>query len=106
MFYQGKYNLYGYSVSKVKVEAGTQDGKKKYSNYYLSNKKIYSKRFSTDCFSDYFMAKSLRSNYGINDLPEYETEKANINELLGQNSYFMNDLLLGLFNLTQPPTDS
>lgn len=28
-FYYGKYNLYGYSVSKVRVEAGTQDGKKK-----------------------------------------------------------------------------
>lgn len=96
--YKKIYNLYGYSTLKVKVEAGTQDGKSKLSNYYLMNKKIYSKRFSTDCYSDFFTKKNKRSCYGINDLNEYATEKAKMNELLQQNSYFITDLYNGFFN--------
>ena len=61
-------------------------------------KKIYSKRFSTDCFSDFFTEKALRSPVGIDDLPEYSTEKATFDELSEQNSYFINDLLNGLKN--------
>ena len=97
-FYHGKYNQFGYSVSKIRIEAGTLEGKKVVSKYYLSNKKIYSKRFSTDCFSDFFMQKSLRSRFGIEDLREYESEKATLEELFSQNSYFIRDLYLGLFN--------
>ena len=97
-FYTKIYNLYGYSVSKLKVEAGTFDGRKKIGKYYLMNKKIYSKRFSTDCFSDFFMKKSFRSRYGIKDLEEYTSEKATFDELFLQNSYFIRDLYNGLFN--------
>ena len=96
-YYTNKYNLYGYSVLKLKVEAGTQDGKKATRRYYLANKKIYGKRFSTDCFSDFFMKKSIRSKYGIADIPEYATEKATFEELFAQNSYFIRDLYYGLF---------
>lgn len=44
-------------------------------------KKIYSKRFSTDCFSDFFNEKALRSNVGINDIPAFKTEKASLRNL-------------------------
>ena len=57
------------------------------------HKKIYSKRFSTDCFSDFYYMRALRSDIGICDLEEYETEKASMQELELQNSYFMNDLM-------------
>ena len=56
------------------------------------SKKIYSKRFSTDCFSDFFNEKALRSKIGINDLIEFKTEKATFDEMLQENSYFFNDL--------------
>ena len=59
-------------------------------------KKIYSKRFSTDCFSDFFEKKALRSPVGIDDLKEYVSEKASICELKEQNSYFINELINGL----------
>ena len=59
-------------------------------------KKIYSKRFSTDCFSDFFTEKALRSPVGIDDIKEYSTEKATFAELAEQNSYFVKDLLNGL----------
>ncbi len=64
--------------------------------YYLMSKKVYSKRFSTDCFSDFFTEKSLRSRFGIDDLEEYATEKASFAELEKQNSYFINELLNGM----------
>lgn len=92
-YYKGIYNTFGYCKLDLSVESGTQDGQMQSRNYYLMHKKIYSKRFSTDCFSDFFTNKNLRSPVGINDLPEYESEKATIEELQQQNSYFINDLI-------------
>ena len=90
---KGVYNTFGYYKLKLNVEKGTQDGDLKVGNYYLMAKKIYSKRFSTDCFSDFFNEKALRSAVGINDLPEFKTEKATFEEMLKENSYFFNDLV-------------
>lgn len=95
-YYTGIYNRFGYCTLRVQVESGTQDGQISENKYYLANKKIYSKRFSTDCFSDFFTEKALRSSVGIDDLREYATEKATFDELQEQNSYFVNDLLNGL----------
>ena len=92
-YYNGIYNTFGYCKLSVQVESGTQDGEKAEKNYYLMSKKIYSKRFSTDCFSDFFSVKSLRSPIGIDDLQEYETEKATFDELKEQKSYFIEDLM-------------
>ena len=92
-YYNGIYNTFGYCKLDVQVESGTQDGTYNDRNYYLMHKKIYSKRFSTDCFSDFFTNKNLKSAYGINDLPEYSTEKATFEELQQQNSYFIHDLM-------------
>lgn len=97
-YYTGINNRFGYCVATVDVESGTLDGKTEANKYYLMSKKIYSKRFSTDCFSDFFTVKALRSPVGINDLNEYATEKATFGELAEQNSYFVNDLLNGLKN--------
>lgn len=97
-YYTGIYNRFGYCELAVEVESGTQDGELAENRYYLMSKKIYSKRFSTDCFSDFFTEKALRSPVGINDLAEYATERATFGELAEQNSYFINDLLNGLKN--------
>ena len=97
-YYTGIYNRFGYCELAVEVESGTQDGELEENRYYLMAKKIYSKRFSTDCFSDFFTEKALRSPVGINDLDEYATERATFGELAEQNSYFINDLLNGLKN--------
>lgn len=90
------YNKFGVCTLKVEVESGTQDGAVKKQRYYLSSKKIYSKRFSTDCFSDFFVQKALRTKYGLDDLVEYNKERATFSELAEQNSYFVNDLLRGV----------
>ena len=97
-YYTGIYNRFGYCTLTVQVESGTQDGEIYEHNYFLSVKKIYSKRFSTDCFSDFFTEKALRSKVGIDDLREYATEKATFDELQAQNSYFVNDLIKGFLD--------
>ncbi|UKI15164.1 MAG: hypothetical protein L6V85_04265 [Clostridiales bacterium] len=68
------------------------DGKPENKKYYLMNKKIYSRRFSTDCFSDYFNDRAKKTNVGLMDYIEYVTEKASVEELKMQNSYFINSL--------------
>lgn len=94
-YYNKIYNNFGFTEITVQVENGVQDGNFETHSYYLMNKKIYSKRFSTDCISDLFMQKALRSPIGINDLIEFKTEKATLEELLYENSYFMNDIISG-----------
>lgn len=88
----GIYNRFGYMQLDVSVEDGTQSGERKAKKYYLMSKKIYSKRFSTDAFSDYFNQKALTSPVGIDDLREFASEKATWAELTSENSYFFNDL--------------
>ena len=88
------YNRFGYSILKIEKERGTMDGKTENKKYYLMNAKIYAKRFSTDCFSDYFNELARRSRMGLSDYLEYTTEKASVEELKAQNSYFIN-LLYG-----------
>lgn len=97
-YYTGIYNRFGYSRLLIQVENGTLDGQRSVLKYYLMNKKIYSKVFSTDCYSDFFTEKALRSKVGINDLIEFKTEKATLEELLYENAYFMKDILMGIKN--------
>lgn len=86
------YNKYGYSIVKIEKERGTMDGKPENKKYFLMNYKIYSNRFTTDCFSDYFNDLASRTNVGLMDYIEYATEKASVEELKSQNSYFVNGL--------------
>ncbi len=85
-------NLYGYSVLALAKQRGTLDGKSKRKKYFLCNRKIYARRFTTDCFSDYFNDLAIKAKIGINDYEEYNSEKASVNELKQQHSYFIGGL--------------
>ena len=80
----------------IEKEKGTLDGEMDKKKYFLMNKKIYSKRFTTDCFSDYFNDMAKKSKVGLRDYVEYMGEKATVEELKLQNSYFMNALYGGV----------
>ena len=94
-YYTGMYNTFGYRTVCIDMEIGAGDKTEEH-KYYLSNKKIYSKRFSTDAFSDFFTVKALRSKVGLNDIRTYKDVKATFQELASQNSYFIDDLTKGL----------
>ena len=86
------YNRFGYSVLKIEKERGTMDGRTEKKRYYLMSKKIYSRRFSTDCFSDYFDDMARQAPVGLDGYLEYATEKASVEELKSQHSYFIDSL--------------
>lgn len=88
--YKRTYNVFGYYRIAFIIETTLEKLERK---YFLMTKKVYSKRFATDAFADYFAEMALKTAEGINDLPEYETEKASLKELQAQSSYFINDLM-------------
>lgn len=91
-WYKRETNEYGFVVVDVETERGTMDGGTDAGRYYRCNKKVFSARYSTDCFSDFFDRRGIRSLMGIGDLPEYETERASLEELSIQRSYFVEKL--------------
>ena len=86
------HNKYGYCILKIEKERGTMDGKVENKKYFLMNQKIYARRFATDCFSDYFNDMASKSEMGLADYREYVTERATVDELKAQNSYFIRAL--------------
>jgi len=92
-YYERLKNTFSYHRLIIESEKGTLDNVFVQNHYYIIHKKIYSKRFATDCFSDFFVYKSLNSYIGLNDLEEYSKEKATLEELSTQNSYFISELL-------------
>ena len=86
------YNRFGYCVLRLEKERGTLDGRFSRKKYFLMNTKIYAQRFSTDCFSDYFNDMARRTHTGLADYAEYASERASVEELRAQNSYFIDSL--------------
>ncbi len=86
------HNRFGYSVLYIEKERGTKDGEVELRQYYLCDRKIYSYRFSTDCFSEYFNGLSRDAQLGLDDYPQYQDVKASVPELRRQNSYFIRSL--------------
>lgn len=64
-------------------------------NYY---QKIYSDRYSTDCYCSFFKTKTIRSKYELNDLPVYTSSVGSIEDFKKQKSYFF-DGISNMFNL-------
>jgi hypothetical protein len=87
--YTGIYNRYGYHVRQLAVEDAATGTILKECPYYLSTKKIYSNRFSTDAYGDIFAPSLKHCGIGIDDIPEYASDKATLDELSSQNSYLI-----------------
>lgn len=92
-YYKRTYNTFGYCKVLIDLEEGTQDSSRIRKNYYLMNKKIYSDRFRTDCFNDFFTTKVLRSEIGLNDLPKFAGKNATLEEMQEFGSYFVNGMV-------------
>ncbi|MBQ8546187.1 MAG: hypothetical protein IJ437_04525 [Clostridia bacterium] len=87
-------NRFGYYVLDVETSQGNLEGEKKLSNYYLSTKKIYSDRFTTDCYSDFFEKMAFKSGIGVFDFVSYQDTKQEECEMKLQNAYFYIDMSL------------
>jgi len=95
MFFKRKnyvVNNYGYRYSNLLLRNGPNDNDTSTHKYYLCSKKIYNKRFSSDCFNDYFSDKIKDNVKDLISTPTYSSDKASVEELKQQNSYFIRSL--------------
>ena len=90
--YNRKVNLFGYAIYGGTTEKSTLDGNANIVKWYRLNKKIFANRYKSNCFKDYWNEKSLRSPIGLNDLREYGSTQATIEELKLQHSYWIDKL--------------
>ncbi|MDR1917775.1 MAG: hypothetical protein LBQ05_02190 [Christensenellaceae bacterium] len=90
--YVRTYNEFGYYVRKLGIEDITGVIEKEV-NYYLIYKKIYAKRFDTSAYANIFAEKLKKVKLGMRNIPEYKEVTANIDELISQHSYFVEDIL-------------
>lgn len=85
-------NLFGSQTLTLEVENGAREGEVKQSKYYRQSKKIYSKRYSTDCLSGMFETRAAVNMVGLDDMKEYADIMATNAELGLQNSHFQTEL--------------
>lgn len=90
-------NTFGFHILNIESERGTLDGDITKQKYIISHKKTYSRRFTTDSFSGFFRDKAMLSKYGLDDIIEFKTERAMLDELMKENSYFIGRLTNNLF---------
>lgn len=81
-------NLFGSLKVKLQIESGRMDGQTKDKVYFEQSKKIYARRYGTDCLNGIFELYAENNTIGIDDLPEYLTEIGNDKENLMQHSFF------------------
>ena len=92
--YEKFENRFGYYELELELQNGNLEGERKQAKYYLSTKKIFSDRFTTDAYSDFFERMSLRSGRGIFDFIEYQDTRQTEDEMKLQNAYFYIDMSL------------
>lgn len=85
-----RFNTFSYRINEISVLSGEELIREQ--KYYLSTKKIYSNRYATDCYADFFDNKFALSDVGFIDLRSYASYIASMDELNMQHSYFINDL--------------
>lgn len=85
-------NLFGCSKLELLVAAGNGDEEGEKKKYYLQSKKIYANRYSTDCLSGIYEARSKLNKVGIDDIIEYGGIMATNDELQKQTSHFQSDI--------------
>lgn len=86
-------NIFGSATLSLELQSGRMDGEPKKRKWYRMPKKIYSRRYSTDCQMAIFERRAENNFVGIDDLREYADDMANGEELIYQNSHMQIELL-------------
>ena len=90
--YKRIYNLYGCNVLDVSIKSGKEGAEEIRERLHILHKKVYSDRFSTDCYRGFSEPELERATIGLDDYREYENTVPTLEELHYQNSYFIRDL--------------
>ncbi len=91
-------NAYGCYRIKLKVTDGADDELLQGDSYYITSMKTLSGAFATDTWKALYHKKALRSRFGLNDVPQYKTVRADDKELGQVHSLLfkrLNDVFIG-----------
>lgn len=88
-FYKNTYNLFGICEIETDIESGTLNGEFEKAYFYLSSKKVYSDRFTTDCYAQFFEKIIRASEVSLDELREYKLTQPTAEEFDEQNSRFI-----------------
>ena len=84
-------NLFGSATLRLEVESGRMKGEAKQAKYYRMPKKIFSRRYRTDCLSAIFQSEEV-VHTPIWEFIEYANDVATADELAKQNSHFQTEI--------------
>ncbi|MBQ8141063.1 MAG: hypothetical protein IJ038_05145 [Clostridia bacterium] len=108
-YYRRIYNIFGYYELDVAVEAGTAYGDGSpmdkiptVHKYYLSVKKVYGDRYSTDALSEFFTKKQLECPFGINDYETYGGLRMTNDEMQKQHERYIMELMQVMIGEKEP----
>lgn len=90
--YKRIYNLYGCNVLDVSIKSGKEGAEEIKERLHILHKKVYSDRFSTDCYRGFSEPELEKAEIGLDDYREYAETVPSLDELHYQNSYFIRDL--------------
>ena len=88
-FLQFCHNRFDYTPVQLYLKKGNQEGQGTPVIYNLAKVKIYSNRYSTDCYSSIF---NRIPSLGINKMPVYDGLHMTFEEFKAQNSYLFEEL--------------
>lgn len=86
-------NLFGCCALTLELQNGRMDGQPVKRKWYRMRKKIWSRRYKTDCQQAIFERRAENNFVGQDDLREYADDMANGEELIYQNSHMQIELL-------------
>lgn len=84
-------NLFGSATLRLEIESGRMEGEVKRAKYSRMPKKIFSRRYRTDCLSAIFQNEEV-THTPIWEFIEYAGDVARADELALQNSHFQAEL--------------
>lgn len=90
-FYNKVYQKYGYYTATIHVADGMNVATNSKHQYYLSTKKVYSKRFATDCYTE-LLNKHAATSTALQDISTYQDVVPTISEFEQQNSRVIHDM--------------
>jgi len=91
-WYIRKFNTFAFDVLTVGIEKGTLDGQVDMHEYYISHKKTFAKRYSTDAFRNMLATRALEARHGLHQQPRYRGLWCEADEYEQQNSFAVDKL--------------
>ena len=91
-YHEGMLNMFSSQTLKLEIENGSREGEIIKGKWYRMPKKVYSKRYSTDCLSGIFETRAACNYIGLDDLRYYADIMATNAELGLQNSHFQKEI--------------